>query len=206
MHMEKPNPTAVRLQSGRAVIVLLALSLVMSLPTPPSRASQETKEIKIDYAAAQQEISRFEGVLDSVINGIFGSSDFAVVQKAKGALLPGYGISITFVINIHRAVLNTPFGQVKRPTMVTPEIKAKLINDLKEKLIRAMFENGEDFHQLSRDDIITIVAFFEDRNFPDEPSGNKTIVLSSIKRDLDELGGKTDRLKEFRQRIKIVEY
>jgi hypothetical protein len=46
----------------------------------------------------------------------------------------------------------------------------------------------------------------EDRNFPDEPSENKTIVLSVLKRDLDEFGNRSDRLKEFKQRMKIVEY
>jgi hypothetical protein len=204
--MEKPNTTTLLLQFGRIAALSVACILALSAAALPFGPGQETRETKIDYVVTQQDITRFEGVLNSVINGIFGSSDFAVIQKAKGAYLPDYGISLTFVINIHRAVLNTPFGQVKRSAGVTPEIKAKLIGDLKEKLIRAMFENGDNFQQLSKDDLITIVAFFEDRNFPDEPSGNKTIVLSALKKDLDELGGKIDRLKEFRQRIKIVEY
>jgi hypothetical protein len=204
--MEKRNPTTVRRPICPAVILTAAWILVLSVAALPSGAVQEAKEPKIDYAVTQQDITRFEEVLNTVINNTFSSSPFAVVQKAKGAYLPGYGISLTFIINIHRAIINTPFGQVSRSPMVTPEIKRKRIEELKEKLISAMYENGDNFRQLSGNSLITIVAFFEDRNFPDEPSGNKTIVLSTFKKDLDELGGKIGRLKEFRQRIKIVEY
>jgi hypothetical protein len=200
--MQKPNSATVFLQIGCAFL----LSVAWVLLSIPSWAIQEARETKVDYVATQRDISRFEEVLNGLIDRTFSSSPFAVVQKAKGAYLPGYGISLTFTINIHRAVINTPFGQVRRPSTVTPDIKRKLIEELKEKLIRAMYENGDNFGQLSKDDLITIVAFFEDRNFPDEPSENKTIVLSTLKKDLDELGGKVDRLKAFRQRIKIVEY
>jgi hypothetical protein len=31
-------------------------------------------------------------------------------------------------------------------------------------------------------------------------------VLTALKRDLDELGHRNDRLREFKQRMKIVEY
>jgi len=59
---------------------------------------------------------------------------------------------------------------------------------------------------VSRDESVSIIAFFEDRNFPDEESQSKTIVLSAKKRDLEELARKEDRLKEFKQRMKTVEY
>ncbi len=80
------------------------------------------------------------------------------------------------------------------------------IEDLKEKLIRVLQKNGDGIRQLRKDDNITIVAFIEDRNFPDEPNANKTIVMISSKKDLDELGHKDDRFKEFKQRMKIIEY
>jgi len=110
------------------------------------------------------------------------------------------------MINIHTEMINTPFGQVQRRPEISPEMKKKRIEELKEKLIRMLQDNGESFRQLRKEDSVTIVTFIEDRNFPDEPSANRTIVLSAFKRDLDELGRKTDRLKEFRQRMKIVEY
>ncbi len=117
-----------------------------------------------------------------------------------------YGISFAFLVNIHRAVVSTPFGEIRSRARVTPDLKRQLIEELKEKLIRVLQDNGSTFRQLRKEDHIAIVAFIEDRNFPDEPSTNKTIVMSILKKDLDELGHRDDRLQEFKQRMKIVEY
>jgi hypothetical protein len=129
-----------------------------------------------------------------------------LVNKAKGAYLQGYGVSFTFLINIHRAVSRTPFGQVRTKTAVTSDEKMRRIEELKEKLILFLQDSGNSFQQLRKDERVTIVAFVEDRNFPDEPSANKTIIMSTMKKDLDELGHKSDRAREFKQRMKIVEY
>lgn len=80
------------------------------------------------------------------------------------------------------------------------------IEQLKGNLIQLLQNGGTYFPQLRKDERIAIVAFVEDRNFPGEPNANKTIVISVLKRDLDEVGNKLDRAKEFKQRIKIVEY
>jgi hypothetical protein len=190
---------------GAAAVLLAGI-----LGFPKTLQSFELKgaaaEAKVDYALARQDILRFENAVNAVINSKFSSSPFAVVQKAKGAYLPGYGFSLTFLINIHRAVISTPFGQVRSGSAVTPELKKKRIEELKEDLIRLLQNHGDDFHQLRKDESVTIIAFIEDRNFPDEPNHNMTIVLSALRKDLDELGRKSSRIKEFKQRMKIVEY
>jgi hypothetical protein len=187
--------------------VLLLFVVLSSLPTAlPFAVIKANTEDTVNYASAQQEIVKFESVVNAVINSTFSSSPFAVVQKAKGAYLEGYGVSFAFLINIHRAVINTPFGQVRSQSAVTPELKTRKIEQLKESLLRALQENGEIFQQLSKQDYVTIIAFIEDRNFPDEPSANKTIVLRAQKKDLDELGNSKSRFEEFKQRMKIVEY
>ncbi len=206
MHMEEPYRIEAVLRKHRATAMFAAWILIFSCTVFASGGNQDSWDAKIDYRMAQQDILRFEMVINGVINSTFSSSPFAVVQKAKGAYLPGYGISLSFLINIHRAVINTPFGQVVRSRGVTSDVKKQRIEDLKEKLIRTLQENGDSFRQLRNDDYVTIVGFFEDRNFPDEPNANKTMVLSVSKKDLDELGIKAERFKEFRQRMKIVEY
>jgi hypothetical protein len=203
--MKETNPTTMPLNMGRAAVFFAVWILALSITALPFGANQDSGDPKIDYGMVKQDILKFESVLNEVINTTFSSDPIVVVQKAKGAYLPGYGISLSYAINIHRAVINTPFGQVSRAS-IGPETKRQRIEDLKDKLIRAMQDNGDNFRQLRKDDLITIVGFFEDRNLPDEPNTNKTIVLSAYKKDLDEFGGKIDRLREFRQRIKIVEY
>jgi hypothetical protein len=186
-----------------ALLLIWALGLSIFAQ---AAAKQENADPKADYVSTREDILRFDNVVNGVLSTTFRSSPFAVVQSTKGAYLQGYGISFMFLINISRAVVNTPFGQIRTRPTVTPEMKIQRIEELKEKLIQVLQNSGEIFQHLRKEDNVSIVAFFEDRNFPGEASANKTIVLTALKRDLDELGHRSDRLKEFKQRMKIVEY
>ncbi|NLT67704.1 MAG: hypothetical protein GXX84_13970 [Acidobacteria bacterium] len=192
---------SVKRRSGIISAVCMAL-LMFSAGHADAAQKQDGK---LDYALAQKDMLKFEMNLNNLISSVFSSNPFAVVQKAKGAYLPGYGASISFLINIHRAVINSPFGEI-RTRDLSPELKKRRIEELKEKLIRLLQDSGQEFRQLSRNDCVTIVAHVEDRNFPGEPNSNRIIVLSVLKKDLDEFGRKADRFNEFKQRMKIVEY
>jgi hypothetical protein len=188
----------------RDVAAGLLLSM-LGLPIVAHASGQQISDTKVDYASLQQGIVSFEAVISNMITSTFSSNPFAIVQKPKGVYLDGYGLAFAFLVNVHTAVVYTPFGAIQKGN-VTPELKQKLIQDLKEKLIRTLQDNSDIFKKLPREDWVTIVAYMEDRNIPDEPNANKTVVLSALKKDLDELGHKSDRLKEFRLRMKIVEY
>ncbi len=202
---EDPNPMKLHWSKDLGVAFFAFCILIFSFASVSHAANQDGSEAKIDYGITQQDIQKFEQVLGLIISDTF-KDGLSLVQRPKGAYLPGYGINMTFMINIHRAVVATPFGTVARRTGITPEIKKQRIEELKEKLIRALQENGGEFRQLRKEDCISIVGHFEDRNIPDEPNQNKTIVLSVSKKDLDEIGNRVDRLKEFKQRMKIIEY
>jgi hypothetical protein len=183
-----------------AVWMLLVLGWAAGL-----QAAESANAARFELAMTQRDILRFEGMLDSVISSSFSSNPFALVQKTKGAYLPDYGVSLSFLINIHRAVVSTPFGQLRNRD-ISAETKRQRIEELKEKLIKALQENGASISRLKKNERVTIIAYIEDRNFPDEPNSNKTIVMSVLKKDLDEFGGKLNRSQEFKQRMKIVEY
>ena len=193
-----------------AAAVLLALaapaaeSRAQSVPTPqPGRSYVGAS---VDYATARREIHMFEAAIHGAIGSTF-TGPFGLVQKPKGVYLPGYGAMFDFLVNIHRAILSTPFGEFRdEKREITPEQKRKRVEELKEKLVRVLLERGEALRQLRRDDSVTIVAFFEDKSFPDEPNQNKTIVLRAYKRDLDELVRKENGSKELVRRMEIVEY
>ncbi|MBP1608139.1 MAG: hypothetical protein H6Q04_374 [Acidobacteria bacterium] len=189
--------------SKRRIMLLFMAFWVFTLPlaAQKARVSGET-----NLVAARIEIEQFGAMLSNVVSASFNSSPFALVQKPKGAYLQGYGVAFQFVVNIHRAVLNTPFGQMRRGNEITPEAKKRLIDDLKEKLIQTLSDNGASLVQLKGEDTVSIVAFIEDQKIPDEPNENKVITISVLKKDLDELAGKADRINEFKQRIKIIEY
>jgi hypothetical protein len=203
--MKKPG--MIRMASRLNALLLLALwAFGFSLSINCFGGSQDSLDARVDYPATREGILKFEDVINNVINNIFVENPFAVVQKAKGVYLQGYGVSYTFLINIHRAVIHTPFGQVRTRNAVSSEVKARRIEELKEKLIQALQNSGDNFPQIRKDERVAIIAFVEDRNIPGETNENKTIIMSALKRDLDELGRRNDRLKEFKQRMKIVEY
>jgi hypothetical protein len=168
--------------------------------------SQAAGEVRLDPAQIRMEIRNFETVLNNAVTAAFSSSPFALVQKVKGVYLPGYGMSFTFLINIHLGMIRTPFGEVKRGETVTPEQKKRRINELLDKLAMGLQENGNSFRQLRKEELVTIVAFVEDRNFPDEANQNKTVLLSATERDLEEFAGQASRFQEFKQRVKTIEY
>lgn len=185
----------------------LVVSLLLALP--PAGQARETGQgaanVQVDYASARREMQDFEGVINSLLAQTF-TNPFGLVQKPKGVYLPGYGQMFSFLVNIHRAVINTPFGQYTKGEEISPQQKRKRIEDLKDKLMHLLFDRGSGLRQVKENEYITIVAFFEDRNFPDEENQNKTIVLSASKKDLDEYSQKQDQWSEFKQRMKIVEY
>jgi hypothetical protein len=95
---------------------------------------------------------------------------------------------------------------VRPRNAVSLDEKIRRIEELKLKLIQVLQDSGGFFQQIRKEERVAIVVFIEDRNFPGEANVNKTIVMSALKKDLDELGHKLDRAKEFKQRMKIVEY
>lgn len=189
-----------------AIIMMSTALVFVQVRAQAVTGSQGGGEVRLDPAQIRQEIRNFEAVLNNAVAATFSSSPFAVVQKVKGVYLPGYGMSFTFLINIHTAMVNTPFGQVKRGESITPEQKKRRIEELLNKLTVGLQENGGSFRQLRKDESVTIVAFIEDRNFPDEANQNKTVLLSATERDLEEFAGQTNRFQEFKQRVKTIEY
>jgi hypothetical protein len=112
-----------------------------------------------------------------------------------------------FLINIRRGMINTPFGAYANEADITPEQRKQRIEGLKDKLVYLLVAQGSRLTALQRNESIAICALFEESNpvNPDE-NLNKTLILSILKSDLDELASKQERFNELRQRVKIVEY
>ena len=188
-------------------LFLLLVIVLSGMPAPagglPER--QLGADPRPDYPSARREIQTFENALNDAISETFNKAPFAVYQKAKGAYLQGYGMAFSFMVNIHVAMINTPFGKYQRAD-ASPEQKRRQIEMLKERLIQVVFQKGDALSQVPKSETVSVIGFFEDRNFPDEESQNKTVIMSISRKDLDDFGHKEERFKEFRQRLKIVEY
>jgi len=189
-----------------AFVALLAVA-----PMAPYSAAQspgpprEAAETKVDYDSARREIQQLETVINGLLKETF-INPFGLVNRTKGAYIPGYGQVFNFLVNIERAVISTPFGEYRSGPTITTGEKKQRIEDLKDRLVRVLLDNASGMRQLRAGESVTIVAFFEDRNFPEEERQNRTVVLSALKKDLDEWSARPERWKEFKQRMKIVEY
>ena len=186
---------------GALTFGLLAAPLIAQGPRADSRSANNPP----DYASVSREIQRVEAVINKTIMETFNGKPSVLTGMAKGAYLQGYGVAFSFTVNIYRGSFTTPFGVVQTDDL-TPQQKLRRIEDLKEKLSRILLESGASLQQIRGDDTIAIVGFFDDRNFRDEQSQSKTVVLSVLKRELDEVSRKEDRWREFKQRMKTVEY
>lgn len=186
--------------------ILLCMAGLLQLAAGARLAvAQENADPRVNYDSVRREIEGFETAIDGVIRETF-TNPWALVNKPKGVLLPGYGQVFSFLVNIQRAVIKTPFGDYRSGQVVTAAEKKKRIADLEDKLVRVLLEQASALDQVRPTESVAIVALFEDHSFPEEDSQNKTIVLSTVKKDLDEWAQQPDRWREFKQRIKIIEY
>ncbi len=183
----------------RAGISILALGM-LCLPM----AAQGPKASSVDYALMRSSIQRFENAVWNASSATFGQ--LGILGKPKGVYLQGYGYMYSVLVNPRwgRITSNTPFGQLTSGTDLSPEDRKARLDAYKDQLVAVLFHQGNALPQLDRDKYITIAAFIEESN--PEGTVNTTIVLSVLKSDIDELGNKSDRYNEFKQRVKIVEY
>ncbi|MBI1747596.1 MAG: hypothetical protein HYR55_13555 [Acidobacteria bacterium] len=167
----------------------------------------QTKEVVLprgtDVSVMKKDILLFEKILDVKLSHI-PNAMLAVVDRTKGVYLKGYGIVLTFLVNINRVVITTPFGERPVGKRQTAEEKRRRIHEIREMLIQALKDNPGSFKQLTPSDAVVIVAHFEDSNELDDAKRHKTIVLKVFKRDLDVY--KTNGYEKFKQQVVIDEY
>jgi hypothetical protein len=180
-------------------VTVLALG-ILSLPL----AAQGPKAGNVDYAQVRASIQKFEMAIGDASSRTFNT--LGIVGKPKGVFLQGYGYMYSVLINLRWGIItnNTPFGPITSGTDLSPEDKRKQVDSFREQLLHVMFAQGSMLPQLEKDKCITIAAFLEEMN----PDGmmNKTIILTVLKSDLDELANRPERFNDFKQRVKSVEY
>ncbi len=166
--------------------------------------AQGPKAASVDYAQIRPSIQRFEIAVGDATGLTFGQ--LGIVGRPKGVYLQGYGYMCSVLVNLRwgRITNNTPFGPITSGTDLSPEEKRVRVDGYKEQLEKVLFKEGNTLPQLDKDKCITTAAFLEE--FNPEGTMNRTIILSVLKSDVDELGNKAERFNEFKQRVKIVEY
>lgn len=149
----------------------------------------------------------FERILDERLKLGF-SNPFAITDNPQAAYLQGYGVVISFHLNINRYTVRTPFGEVQPPIegAYTREKREEQLERVKNIAVQCLADYSAAIKQLSAHDHVSISAHVEDRNELD-PVKRRTILIVTVKRDdVDLLAMRKITPKVFRERVSILEY
>lgn len=182
---------------------MLLLSIISGHAFPQGKAPASRPIM--GYDSIKKELQLFETILNKKLELQFPVHRLVIVDRPKGVYLKGYGVVFTFLINVNRASFKTPFGEHKLGEIETPEQKKRRIRELKEMLVKTLSDYAGAMDQLNASDNVVIVAYFEDNNELDELKKNKTVVISVLKRELNEYKVKAN-YQEFRKKVNILEY
>lgn len=206
MNISLKRTAACRLTAFFLVVWIFVLTPACALLWGQSRGVAVHRSA--DLNALKRDIQFFEEKLDLKLSQL-PNAMLAVVDRTKGVYLKGYGIVFTFLVNINRVVITTPFGERRVGKQQTQEEKRRRMTDIRDMLIRTMREDPGSFRSLTPTDAVVVVAHFEDSNELDKTKRTKTVVLKILKRDLDAArteGSKGDGTEDFRKRVTVDEY
>ena len=134
------------------------------------------------------------------------SDPYAVTGEPKGTYLQGYGVVVSFQLNINRATLRTPFGEMDIPRAERERSKDEQIRMVKESMIQCLAEYGSALKQLAGHDRITISAHVEDRNELDPAKKTSVLVFTAGKDDIDLYTMKRLSFDKFKERVHALQY
>jgi len=148
----------------------------------------------------------FEQIIEEVLKQNF-KTPFALAADPKGAYLDGYGLMISFQLNLSRASVRTPFGQLKPPQgtapKVSPEVQVQIVKD---SMINCLANYGRTVKELRPRDRISIHAHLMNRNELDPVKSETVLVLTVMKEHIDQLSVGTLDMERFKQRVHVLEY
>ena len=146
----------------------------------------------------------FERIVGEILSQNF-PNPFAVTGEAEGSYLEGYGVVVSFHLNINRSRIRTPFGEI--PARTEGQLsKAEQLRVLKDAMVRCLADYGAAFKQLTPQSRLSISAHVEDRNELDSTKKTTVVVISTFKEDLDLLTTEKISFEQFEQRISVLEY
>ncbi len=176
-----------------SVLLVLLLTGTAALASPDLNLELLKKNTRI-----------FERIVGEILTQNF-PNPFAVTGEAEGSYLEGYGVVVSFHLNINRSRIRTPFGEI--PARTEEQLsKAEQLRVLKDAMVRCLADYGAAFKQLTPQNRLSISAHVEDRNELDSTKKTTVVVISTFKEDLDLLTTEKISFEQFEQRISVLEY
>ncbi len=160
--------------------------------------------VDLDMELLKKNTQIFERIVGEILTQNF-PNPFALTGQAEGSYVQGYGVVVSFHLNINRSRIRTPFGEIPARTE-GPRSNAEQLNVLRESMVRCLADYGTAFKQLEAGDRISINAHVEDRNELDATKKTTVVVISTSKEDLDLLTTEKITFEQFEDRIRVLQY
>lgn len=167
----------------------------------------------MNMSVLKQDAQVFERILDERLRQSF-SNPFAITGDPQASYLQGYGLVVSFHININRARVRTPFGErdvagrsgSAHAGELGGESKEEQLRKIRELMIDCLGQYAAAIQQLNAHDRVSLSAHVEDRNELD-PARRKTVVVVTAGRDdVDLFAMRRISQSQFRQRLHILQY
>lgn len=181
------------------VQIMLALGLAACFPTLLWGRGA------IDYRLMRNEIQIFETILRTAIKNEF-NHPLALVNEPRGAYLPGYGVNFTFLLNVNRDEVNTPFGVKRFNSGAAARPRVEKIRTVREMALKLLGDYGNTLTQLTTDESLTITAHIEDRTALVPSEQEEVLVFRVSKKALSDYSMRKIDAKQFRERVETIEY
>ncbi len=158
----------------------------------------------LDLGQLKKNTQIFERIVGEILTQTF-PNPFALTGQVEGSYVQGYGVVVSFHLNINRSRIRTPFGEIPARTE-GPRSNAEQLNVLRESMVRCLADYGSAFKQLEAEERISINAHVEDRNELDATKKTTIVVISTSKQDLDLLTTEKISFEQFEDRIRVLQY
>lgn len=159
-----------------------------------------------NLSALKGEMRVFEAVIDGTMAQTF-APPFGLLQRTKGAYLPGFGLAFSLEVDLYPTRAPNPFNMAplsKAEIGKAEKTERERIATVKTSVPRLLADHAVSLRNLTADDsVAVIVHLFEmqvgDTKFPDQ------LVIETKKSDLDRFWDKKISYEELVAKMKIVE-
>ncbi len=180
---------------GAAVLALLIGGLGRGQAREPS------------YGALKAQIKVFEAVINQTMAEVF-APPFGLLENAKGAYLPGFGVVFALEVNLEPARLANPF-EVRPLTQEevarTKKEKLQRIEMIKRSIPRLLTEHASSLREVTSNESLAVVVHLFHHQAEGETLPTQ-LVVQVRKRDLEQYGGKAISYEGFLEKVVILEF
>ncbi len=183
----------------RAYLIGLAAYFALIRPLAAQTGSSNLNALK-------GEMKVFEAVINETMVQTF-APPFGLLDKAKGAYLPGFGIVFSLEVNLNPVRAPSPFNMQplsKEELAKAQKVRLQRLGVIKTKVPRLLADHGGGLRDVSPDESVAVVVHLfplpdEDEKLPSQ------IVLEVKKSDLDQYSERKLSYEEFEKKVSVLE-